>query len=784
MQKKIILVGSILTCLLTGFFFWPLPNSLTNPPSREPLQVLDRTGELLYEVRKEDHGNQNFVALRSIPETITDALIATEDRTFYSHRGISPRGIARAFLQNIQAGKIVSGGSTITQQLVRIRLQPKKRGYLYKMLEAYLAMRLDAKMTKEEILQAYLNEGYFGHQAYGISAAAKTYFGKSLRELSQAESAYLVGLLQAPSSFDPFQNPKSAKERQELILQAMRDAGVIDTAEYDRLKQEPITLAADRTDIRAPHFVFWLLGKLSEEQLAQESIRTTLDLDLQTKTEEIIGYHLEKLRGKNVTSAAVVVLDAVTGELLTMVGSADYFDEKNDGAVNVAVSNRQPGSALKPFTYALALSQGSTAATTVADIETQFFTQEGNPYIPRNYDYGYHGLVRFREALANSYNIAAVKVLEKVGVANLVIFLQRAGFTTLTKSPEHYGLALTLGDAEVKLLELAQTYAIFPRGGETLPLNSLYDGSGEPRLSAAGNKILDPKVAWLITDILSDREARLPEFGINSPLNFTRPVAAKTGTTRNSRDNWTVGYTPERIVAVWVGNANNAPMKETSGVTGAGPIFHDVMVEALKDIPPSDFVRPPGLTKKTICALSGKLPTEFCPHTIDEWFIAGTEPQEPDDIFQNIAIDTRNGLRASESCDKRYREEKIYAIFPPELQTWARENGWLSPPNMFSPLCKTSAAQSHLGSFLAIEKPGPNESFQLSPLIPNESEKIIFQARASDDVRSIDWFVDGEKVGEGIAPSFRYEWAPKTGSFSIEARTGDKKDRRKIEVRD
>ena len=275
MQKKIILVGSILTCLLTGFFFWPLPNSLTNPPSREPLQVLDRTGELLYEVRKEDHGNQNFVALRSIPETITDALIATEDRTFYSHRGISPRGIARAFLQNIQAGKIVSGGSTITQQLVRIRLQPKKRGYLYKMLEAYLAMRLDAKMTKEEILQAYLNEGYFGHQAYGISAAAATMV------IERERDGFTLTLDAAAAR-----------------VQAMRDAGVIDTAEYDRLKQEPITLAADRTDIRAPHFVFWLLGKLSEEQLAQESIRTTLDLDLQTKTEEIIAFHLEKLRGK------------------------------------------------------------------------------------------------------------------------------------------------------------------------------------------------------------------------------------------------------------------------------------------------------------------------------------------------------------------------------------------------------------------------------------------------------------------------------------------------------
>ncbi|MDD4628223.1 MAG: penicillin-binding protein 1C, partial [Candidatus Peribacteraceae bacterium] len=569
----------------------PLPDSFLKPKEGS-LRILDRNGQLLYELRKPDEGLSKPLTLSQVPKPFIAALLAIEDRSFYAHSGISARGILRALWQNVSSGHVVSGGSTLTQQLVRNLSGSRDRTLDYKMKEAFLAMKIEQKYSKDQILELYINTAYFGHQAYGLAAASQTFFGKSPHELSVAECAFLAGLPQSPSSYDPFAHFGGAEARQERVLTAMQETGDLTEAEAVDARRETLTLAEDRISLRAPHFVMWLLGEHPEIADDAANVTTTLDLNLQTEIERIMTRNLEKLKDKNVTSAAVVVLDAHTGDLLSMVGSSDYFNQDLDGAVNVAVSPRQPGSALKPFTYALALTKGDTAATTVADTEAQFFTQEGNPYTPRNYDFGYHGLVRYREALANSYNIAAVRVLEKLGVQSLLSFLHAAGITTLTESPEHYGLALTLGDGEVTLLELTQAYGIFPRGGRTLipralPSSAMKDGIG----------ILDPKVAWLITNILSDQSARLPEYGEDGPLNFDFPVAAKTGTTRNSRDNWTIGYTPDVLVGVWVGNADNSPMKDTSGVTGAGPVFHDVMLEAVKNHPPRDFPMPQDIIK-------------------------------------------------------------------------------------------------------------------------------------------------------------------------------------------
>ncbi|MBN1258611.1 penicillin-binding protein, partial [Candidatus Peregrinibacteria bacterium] len=428
-------------------------------------------------------------------------------------------------------------------------------------------------------------------------------------------------------------------------------------------------------------------------------------------------------------------------------------------------------------TYALALRRGDTAATTVADIEAQFFTQDGNPYTPRNYDFGYHGLVRYREALANSYNIAAVKVLEKVGVESLLRFLQETGLTTLDKPPEHYGLALTLGDAEVKLLELAQAYGMLARGGVTMPIANRLD---EPALK--GKKVLDEKIAWLITDILSDNAARVAEFGENSALTFDFPVAAKTGTTRNSRDNWTIGFTSRRVVGVWVGNADNSPMKNTSGITGAGPIFHDVMIAAMGNLPRLPFARPDGFVKKEICSLSGMLPTPYCPAKTLEWFIRGTEPKNPDTIWTPIKTDRRNSLIAGGLCPAEWIEEKVFAVFPPELRKWSRENGWPVPPQTYSPLCPEKSEAPPREHWLIIRKPQPYENYQLDPLIPDENEKIIFEAEADESAQTVEWLVDGEKAGIGKAPNFRYEWQPQAGHFEIMAKTPGAEEKVKIEV--
>ncbi|MBN2306888.1 penicillin-binding protein 1C [Candidatus Peregrinibacteria bacterium] len=755
-KKKFWIALLVPLAMLGLYILWPLPASLQMSLKREPVQILDRNGKLLYEKRSSDFGSQTFLEFEKIPKNIIDAVIAIEDKSFYQHSGISLKGIARAAWQNYRAGKIVSGGSTITQQLVRNRLKPEKRDYLYKAHEALLALKLETRLSKEKILEAYLNSAYFGHQAYGIQAASLIYFEKNAAELSLAESAFLVGLIQSPSNYDPYKNFEAAKERQNRVIDAMS----LSDEEKEELKKHPIVLGSGKIDIKAPHFVMWIIDQYGDSN--DREIRTTLDLDLQREVELIVERQLSHLEEKNVTSAAVVVLDVPTGELLTMVGSADYFDTEHDGAVNVALANRQPGSALKPFTYSLALKKGNTAATTIADIETQFFTQDGNPYIPRNYDYGYHGLVRYREALANSYNIPAVKVLEKVGVESLLYFLRSAGLTTLNENPEHYGIALTLGDGEVKLLELAQAYGMLARKGKTMPVKVLLNEKTEN-----GRTLLDESITWLITDILDDDQARIPEFGEGGPLEFNFPVAAKTGTTRNSRDNWTFGYTPSRVVGVWVGNADNTPMRGTSGITGAGPIFHDTMIAAMSSQPHTLFKRPENIIEKEICQLSGKLPTEYCPHKMKEWFIRGTEPNEYDDMYVPIELDTRNSLLAGQDCPKEFTEEEVYVIFPPELKTWARENGWPQPPTEYSPLCLPN--EEIKGTWLTIENPNTGETFLLDPMIPDENEKIILTASASDDVEEIEWFIDGRSIGKALPPSFRMEWQPETGLHRISA---------------
>jgi penicillin-binding protein 1C len=764
LKRLSFIIGALLLAISLAWF-WPLPGQLEKDNGPSSTRILDRNGRLLYEIQR--GGKLERIPLGRIPLAAQNALIAVEDRSFYSHAGINIRGLARAVITDLKTFSFAEGGSSITQQLVRAKLAPGSRGPLYKLLEMWLALKVDARYSKEEILEQYFNAAYFGSQSYGIAASARTYFDKRPQDLSLAESALLIGLLNAPSSLNPFKNLAGALERRHHVLSAMLETGVISDDQFNHAEAEPVRLMHGRISMEAPHFVQWLIGEREEAIGMQQEIRTTLDLGLQHDVERSVARRLLDLVEKNVSSAAVVVIDARSGDILAMVGSADYFDDAHDGAVNVAISPRQPGSALKPFTYALAFTNGMTPASTVADIESQFFTQEGNPYIPRNYDYSYHGLVRLREALANSYNITAVKVLEKVGVHTLLNFLRSLGLSTLEETPEHYGLALTLGDSEVKLLELARAYAIFPRLGRSLELRTLLS---DPETDGA--ELLDPRAAWLITSILSDPVARAEQFGTDGPLSFEFPVAAKTGTTRNSRDNWTMGYTQDRIVGVWVGNADNTPMRGTSGVTGAGPIFHDVMVAATAGRPHATFLRPDGITERTICKLSGKLPTSLCPSVIQEYFVQGTEPREKDDIFHAVKVDRRNHLLATETCPVSQVTTEVFALFPPELRRWARENGWKEPPDDSSPLCTGSVhslPEEHVD--IVITSPGDGTSFRLDPLIPMAHQNISLEATAPRSLLSLTWYIDGKELGEGMRPDFRLFWRPTVGNHSVQARS-------------
>lgn len=776
MKKAMTALTVVGVCALLLAWFRPLPVVIVSGGSISTTRILDRNGRLLYELRR--GGLKDLLPLKQIPPALVQGLIAVEDRTFYDHHGVSLRGIGRAFLKNIKAGGVREGGSTITQQLVRSSRAATGRSVVTKVHEAWLALKVDARLSKEQILEQYLNTAYFGHQAYGVSAAAKTYFGKTPSVLSIGESALLIGLLNAPDALDPYDNVPGALKRRDIVLSVLNDQGVITAEQYEDAIHEPIRLGSSRIDIQAPHFVLWLLHERPEAFVGSE-IRTTIDLDLQTDAQEIVESKLALLADKNVTSAAVVVLDAHTGDILAMVGSADYFDSERDGAVNVALASRQPGSALKPFTYALAFERGFTPASTVNDTEVQYRTQQGDPYLPRNYDYDEHGLVRLREALANSYNIAAVRMLENVGVQSLLSLLKAAGITTLNETPEHYGLALTLGDGEVKLLELTSAFGVFARGGKTLRPKSMLS---DPIV--AGEEIMDSRIAWLIADILSDPLARLPQFSGDGPLNFDVPVAAKTGTTRNSRDNWTIGFTGDRIVGVWVGNADNSPMRGTSGITGAAPIFHDVLLAAIRSLPTSSFPKPDGIVDRTICRLSGKLPSALCTDVLAEHFVEGTEPTQNDDMYQSIPIDSRNNLLATTSCPRSVIEERVFTVFPLELHRWARERGFSLPPTDVSPLCggNSSTPQKEDSGRLEITLPRADASFRLDPLKPLSGQKITLEARAGSDVKEIRWFVDGQEVGSAGAPDFRMLWLPTVGSHVMEARAGESLSAVTIEV--
>ena len=542
-------------------------------------KVYDRRGRLLFEMPPPHTGRHSPVPLSEMTEALRQAVIATEDASFYQNPGVDGWAIVRAVWINLRGREVLSGGSTITQQLARnLLLSPDERyerTLTRKLHEAVLAWQIARRYSKDEILELYLNEIYFGNMAYGVEAAAQAYFGKHVCDLDLAECAMLAGLPQAPAYYNPLEHLKEAKARQAVVLDLMVKQGYLSEDKARRAKEEKLYFASAPFDIRAPHFVMYVRGLLEQElgleRLEHGGLRiyTTLDLDLNETARDLVRYRLARLAecngqqtncppgGHNVRNAALVALDPQTGEILAMLGSPDYFSARIDGAVNSTTALRQPGSSIKPITYAAAFEHGElTPATMMLDVRTSFVTKEGTSYVPLNYDLRFRGPVRLREALASSYNLIAVKVLNTIGVEAMTGLARRLGITTLD-DPDRLGLAVTLGGGEVRLLELAAAYAAFANGGHVVhpvAVRCVEDAKGHVLLSAslqAGDHVLDERVAYLITDILSDDTARIPSFGEESTLelpraadSMPRPAAVKTGTTTDFRDNWTVGYTP------------------------------------------------------------------------------------------------------------------------------------------------------------------------------------------------------------------------------------------------
>ncbi|MFN8532602.1 MAG: penicillin-binding protein 1C [Dehalococcoidia bacterium] len=709
--------------------------------------VVDREGRPLAEIETAA-GRHRPVALEDIAPVLVAATIAIEDQRFSQHPGIDPLALVRASVGMVTGQP--SGASTLTQQLVRTAwLDPHERAdrsLARKLKEAALAILLERRLSKAEILAAYLNSVPYGSRATGIEAASFAYFGKPAAQLDLAEAALLAGLPQAPDRLDPRRDFVAAKARQALVLERMVATGAITREEAATAAREPLQFSPDLALVRAPHLVLGSRERVAALADAVGGSRavTTIDAGLQQLAEATIARHLARLARERVTNAALVALDPATGEILALAGSANYFDPAIDGQVNVATSPRQPGSAIKPLTYAAAFEAGYSPATVLYDVRSVFTTRRGERFVPVNYDHQYHGPMSLRTALASSINVVAVQLLDRIGVTALLDTGQRLGLTTW-QDTDRFDFALTLGGGEVTLLELTAAYGAFADGGryrQPTDLLRIESAEGEALWLPAERPVrqaLTPETAFLVTHILADPQARELGFGMAGPLLLSRPAAVKTGTTAAFRDNWTIGYTPDLVVGVWVGNSNGESMREVTGVSGAAPIWHDFMDEALDGRPVRQFVVPETIRWVEVCEIDGLLAAPPCPRRTVEPVVSGREPVEVSASYQTVALDRASGQRWEPGCPGA-PVDRIFWVVPFEALDWARERGIPSAPEVS---CLGGRRPS--GAVVRLVEPDDGAQFVVSARLPREMQRL--RVRASAAGGDIWLFVDGVPLG-------------------------------------
>lgn len=656
-------------------------------PPAPAVEVVDRYGRILRTAMPED--------LYSVPIRLEDmspwvvvATLGAEDRRFFEHGGVDPRSVARAFLQNARAGRTVSGGSTITQQLVRA-LEPRPKTFAGKVSEAWKALRLERSTSKRDILEAYLNRAPYGRGARGVEAAARTWFGVPARDLTLGQAALLAGLPKCPTRCDPVKDPKAAEARRRVVLGRLLSWGWISADDHRAARDERLGVSDRAREDLAPHFARRVLSRGAGSRR-----ETTLDAELQRELEGLTATHLASLGSHRVTNAAVIALDNADGSVLAWVGSGGFHDAANQGQVDGASARRQPGSALKPFAYGLAFERGASPSDVIDDAPT--FAVGG--FAPRNYDETFHGPVTMRQALACSYNAPAVRVAERLGVGDLLAALRSFGFDSLDLPAERYGAGLALGNGEVTLRELAGAYAALARGGTRLPVRESFDAPTGP-----ARRVLSREAAYLVTHVLSDDGARSAAFGHDSALRLPFPFAAKTGTTKDYKDNWAAGYTPDWTVAVWAGNFDGEPMRRVSGVTGAAPLLRDAALALERRYGARPFPLPDGVREVEVCPVSGRLAGPDCPGSVREVF----------------------------------RRDRV-----PSRECEAHRRG-------------LAAAAPDAGPRVSFPRPG--DVFRADPATPREAQAIPFSAEPDDgDWR---WVLDGRELpargSRGFAPMER-----------------------------
>lgn len=834
--STVVLVGVVAMFVISMIVFavlsyqLPSPDKLLNRSQELSTKILDRKGRPIYEVYGEK--NRELVQLTAISPNLVHATLATEDADFYIHSGFSPRGMLRA-VKNTFFGGDLQGGSTLTQQVVKNTLLSQERTITRKVKEFVLALELESKYKKDEILQMYLNETPYGGQNYGALTASKAYFNKEPKDLSMAEAAYIAGLPQSPSVYSYYSSdPSKGLARKDYVLYLMNVRGwmgidgkrhYITNEEYEAAKKEELKFERAHASFLAPHFVFYvkeqLAKKYGEEKVEGGGlvVTTTLDLDVQQMAEKIVKEEVAKAKNLNVGNGAMVVIDPKTGQILAMVGSKDYFGDPEpencvsgatgegscvfDPNLNVTLALRQPGSTIKPITYATMLSQGYTAAFPFMDVPTTFENMAGQlVYKPVNYDGRFRGPMSLRKSLGNSLNIPAVKALKIAGISAMIDQAKKMGITSFNR-PDGYGLALTLGGGETRLLEMAGAFSVFPAKGMFRPPEALLevkDASGGMLykwVDTGGTRALSEEVSFIISDILSDDGARSEEFGFGSLLHIPGyEVAVKTGTTDDKRDNYAIGFTPFVVAASWVGNNNNDKMNPvlSSGITGATPIYHRFMLEYLKKYygddktrKPENFEAPKTVKKMEVDRLTGMLPTGENDRRV-EWFVNGTEPTAVSDWYQKLEVCKVDGKIANQACkDAGKTKQKTYIKIKAELPDWQDYvDNWVAEVFKGDDTYFPPTATSHL----TFDENGKLSSGKISADIVGFTDgqtvplefRLKVDAWSEDEISQVDIYVDGEKVTEDKTFPYGYNFVftPKdSGEKEFKAKARDKSGR-------
>ena len=730
-RRKLIIAVTALVVAAAAVAAWvaaPLPATLRDPGPVPSVTLEDRNGQVLRTTRTAQGSRGGWIPLAELDPKIPQAFLAVEDHRFYTHRGVDVRGLARAVRDNLRARHAVAGGSTITMQLARL-LRGTPRTLPGKLSQVLWAWRLDAHLDKAAILEQYLNRVPLGQGTAGVAAAAALYFDADARQVSVGQAALLAALAHAPSRDNPLVAPDRAGARRAMALARMVALGYATRDDAGRAAEEVLQWAEDAGAVPVGEW------------------RTTLDLGLQTELEAETRHTVDVLKDRLVAHAAVVVLDNRRGDLLAWVGSPDFFAD-TAGQVDMVVSPRQPGSALKPFLYGLAFDRGLTAATVLPDLPKTYQTTLG-PYRPKNYDRRFHGPVRAREALGSSYNVPAVELADRTGVVSLLRTLHGAGFATLAHGAEYYGLGLALGNGDVSLLELANGYRGIANGGLWRPVRWRSDSQ---TVRPSDHNFMSQRAAALVLDILSDPVARIPSFGVETPLDFPFRAAAKTGTSRHFTDNWAVATTANFTVAVWVGNFNGRPMQGVGGITGAGPLLHRAVLLTARRYPPGDLPEPAsaGLVSARVCRLSGLLATPDCPG-MDEWFLPGTEPRRVCDWHQGARI-----------------------AWPVEYREWASQNpGAQIASGSTDPGAMPRGSQA-LAPFRILS---PQNGDRYALPIGVDPRYATLALRAGGGSGAVRWFVDGRPVA-GV----RWPLAPGRHAIRAETVRGER-DEVRIDVR-